>query len=52
MLDQARANARASGLSQVRFELADAEDLRVPNALFDHVFRCAALALMRDVPRA
>ena len=52
MLEQARRKARRSGLGQVRFELADAENLPVPHASFDHVLCCAALVLMRDVPAA
>lgn len=52
MLEQARRKARRLRLGQVRFELADAENLHLPPASFDHVLCCAALVLMRNVPRA
>lgn len=52
MLEQARIKARALGLGQIRFEFADAENLQLSDASFDHVLCCAALVLMRDVPNA
>lgn len=51
MLEQARRKVRALGLSQLRFEVANAEDLRLPEESFDHILCCAALVWMRDLPR-
>jgi ubiquinone/menaquinone biosynthesis C-methylase UbiE len=52
MLEQARRKALASGLKQVRFELADAENLVLAKESFDHVLCCAALVWMRNIPQA
>ena len=51
MLQQAQRKAQALGLRQVRFELRDAEASGLPPASFDHVLCCAALVLLRDVPK-
>ena len=52
MLEQARRKAEALGLSNIEFQLADAEALDFPANSFDRVLCSSALIWMADVPAA
>jgi len=52
MIDEARAKNAAAGHANLRFELADAEDLPFPPDTFDFIFCGAALIWMTDLHEA
>ncbi|KJH72861.1 class I SAM-dependent methyltransferase [Aliterella atlantica] len=52
MLDMANTKAKAAGLDNIEFKLADAETLDFPDSSFDTILCSSALILLTDIPKA
>jgi ubiquinone/menaquinone biosynthesis C-methylase UbiE len=50
LLNQAKRKIETAGLSNIEFQLADAETLDFPDNSFDRVLCCSALPLMTNIP--